>query len=371
MRLKLDKATAFYVAARSRKGWSVKRLIVELEQRERKSKTEAELWDRNPPERIAKQMTDKKTPIIATHIETHQIEEALRRIRPPGMKPLSGGLPPLIIMSVDHDVIFQDESAKTSWNVTGADVSYTDLEGTSRFLIPDNSGNACAVKYGGLEIGGGSSPPIQGDFTGSHIINSSFFPTTQHWVRSVRSTNSVGYVRDYRFIDRLDVPKFTGDVATSSRINMVRDALRQCFKLLRSGRIYNDTFLDNVIPAFKNKHLDRISFYYLLYDLITNISIVTFHCQDLPDSEFGKTYSWANAKNWSNTIWLSWFFPSKGGPGAKGIFHELVHKCGFNYNMQLGMGGGYNMPQVEDMVYYIVDVFFGETPDPLDPSLWP
>lgn len=369
IKLALEQTTAFYLAARNHRGWSAKRIVVEL--KEKKAQPKGEMWDRNLPERFAKRMEKKSdgepTPVIVAQIGTHQIEQAFKHIREPRMVPLSGGLPPLINMSVSSEVIFQDESSTISWDIKNADVSSLSIGGYETVLIPN--GDSSGVKHNGGGYLSSGYPPVQGDWNGSEKINGTFFKTYQEFYVGISSIGGGVTSTADVWMDRLYTPNFGGNGSTPSRIKEIRDALRDIDKRLHYGCIYWDTYLDTTLPAFKNKHLNRIDFYTLLRDVVLNISIVTFNCQDLPDSDYGPPpkHGTGDFADYDSQVHLNWF-PSHTPNVLYVVLHELIHKCGFNIDLM--MKGNYTHDQIEDMAFYVGDVCFGY-PAQLDPQLWP
>ncbi len=369
---RVEQTTAFYLAARNRRGWAAERIVFEFE--ERKAHPKGETWDRNLPERFAKKMEKKpdgeSTPAIVAQIGMREIDQALKSIRfPHKVWLLGGGLPPVINMSVSSQVIFQDETATISWDVKNLDVSSLGIGGYKTVLIPNGDSSGVKNDGGGWLSGGG--PPVQGDWIDSMVIDGTFFPGFQSFGAGISGTSG-GLASDAGvWLDRLYTPNFTGTGSTPPRVKEIRDALREIDKRLHYGAIFWDAYMDYTLPAFKNKHLNRLDFYHLLRDVVWNISIVTFECKDRPDSEYGigpGKYGTGDFADYDPHIYLNWF-PNHTPNVVYVVCHELVHKCGFNSDLWL-KGGNYKVPQIEDMAFYATDVCLGY-PAALDPSLWP
>ena len=98
-------------------------------------------------------------------------------------------------------------------------------------------------------------------------------------------------IEDSEWMDVLSIPKFKN--CSIPRQTAIRNAIRDIDQKLRSGCIYNDATLDSKVDAFKKNYLNRQNFYFRLLTELQNIGLVTFACQDVPDSKW-------SAGNWTD-----------------------------------------------------------------------
>lgn len=324
-----EKSTAYFLVGRSPKGLVGQRIVIGT----KSSPPGAEplacsatgvmsgRMQRLPQEWVVQRVRPVRSFLVA------QIETALRI----GELWESPADQPYIQLSASSPVIFEDETAVLSWNISNANYADSGDYLTRTFLLPDPY-QPSGSKYDGGDLSLGATCGGALPLNGSRTLDG---PTekAQCLRVNVTATNLLGKVASSaQWVDILSVPQFAG-VASAARVSFVRATLKEIDQKLRSGCIINDTPLDSTVPAFKAGHLSRAEVWSRLVAELQNMGLTTFLLQDLKGTsqaiQDAASASWASYAK-GNQITLCWKVDLNLMPTPYAIMHELVHKCGFH-----------------------------------------
>jgi len=347
-----EETTAYYLVVKTPLGISGRRIVVEGVAEE-KPIPKPKIWE---PEEGLIEKLDEKSHLAwveePARLKSSVMVESARRLAEQ-LVPFGGGpgQPPSIKISVNPQVIFEDESTTLSWTIGNANCAGKSekVEGTSMI--------AWAGNYSGTKITGGfwgagatvSCPWGLLPMSDSEKIDGKKLGGARHESHSIYAENAMGKsATAWQWVDILSVPQFTG-ASNATRIANIRNAIKTIDKKLRNGCIYNDTYLDTKVDAFKKGHLDRKEFWALLLVQLQNIGLVTFNCKDVTDAQWKKTggVQWAIFKNDITLFWS----PSHTNPNfPRWIMLALVLKCGFNNDLgKFGYSGSDIFSQAWDV----------------------
>ncbi len=255
---------------------------------------------------------------------------------------------PTVTVSMNPEVIYIGESATLSWNVTGAIEVGRGVSIHHMGLIASGTSVSGTALDGG-SWGGGGAPFGASGFLGSETIDNKnpliYKPSWQTWGFFAQDSfgNSAGSTVRLNIIPE---PKFTGSV-TPQRKDTIKSAIRDVTKKIMAGGIYWDTSLDTTVDAFKKKLISRTALWYNIRNELFNMNLITFKFVENEDPKKHFAGRWGD---YSNEIELE--FSSLYNPYYEFvILHELIHKCGFNGELQYK--GLYSKTELEDQNYLI------------------
>ena len=325
MELTPEETTAYYLVTNGVLGMRGSRIVIEVVYEELEPTRRPETW--KPQESFLAHMEDSMHvgwldrhagPIPSNIAKDFEVVLRLAETW------FAGPTPPGISLSASTEVMFEDETAMLTWNISNANCAEMgeSMSKTGMIVSPTKT-SGTQIAGGGWGAGGTPSCALSlsssMNLTGQAPFGSSHrrFWITAHNTAGKSATS-------WQWVDTLSIPQFKGS-STPTRISSIRSALKTIDKLLRNGCIYNDKALDTTVAAFKNGHLKRTELWARLLAELQNIKLNTFNCNDVADNDWGAGH-WAD---YTNEIFLEWS-PSHTPYLEYVIFHELVHKCGFN-----------------------------------------
>jgi len=234
--------------------------------------------------------------------------------------------PPIIDISINPQVIFEDESAVLSWSIADASCAesriYTFLERLTEDTENISGTRIISGEWGefeplscSLEMDGVTSftPGVLGPHHRTHSINA----------RNLMGEEAVASAD----MDILSLPQVSA--CTGTRERAIKSAVKNVYVMLKGGCIASDGTLDATVDVFSRGLISRGQLWgYLLRELM-NINVDTFVCQDVEDEEWGGGH-WTE---YANNISLDWS-PSWSPYLEYVILHELIHKCGLNNSLR-------------------------------------
>jgi hypothetical protein len=334
IKLTQDKATAYYLVAKTLTGTRGTSIVVSVVEEE-KPKLPATTWC--PPGGTLPRMKDISH--VAWLVQPRKIapelSSELGQLMGSMLKTFSGPgpSPPTINFTLNPQVIFEDESTVESWNVSNAScvtVGNATIDTEDLKADPTQESGAAPDAYGYGFAGG---IPCDAAQSGSLTIPANGLLSVGghyqgHYTWYCDAKNALGQeavASDW--LDVLSLPQFAGSYAAHT--TEIRNAIKDVDKTLRGGAIYNDTALDNNVDPFKKGQMSRTGLWATLLVALQNLKVVTFNCIDLALGDPNPCGQWGD---YSNEIKLYW------QPGYNPylqfiIVHELIHKCGFNHGL--------------------------------------
>jgi len=192
MELTPEETTAYYLVAKTPLGMSGRRIVVEVVVEE-KPIPEPEIWE--PEERFLERIEERShvawiegparpAPSVIAELAWRLAEQWVLLDGP------GPGLPPLITISINPQVIFEDESAVLSWTIANANCATGGVGMQQTFMV------AWAADYSGTKMdgggwGAGGMPPCALPMSGSWNIASKPFGARHEW-HSIWADNAMG-----------------------------------------------------------------------------------------------------------------------------------------------------------------------------------
>jgi hypothetical protein len=338
-----SETTAYFLVAQGPLGMSGRQIVVEVPDiKKRAIEKPPHSYKCMPIEKMA-----SKPHIAWVNICRHKHTDLkeVQIVRPVGiLMPIRGSPTPTINLSSSNDVIFNDESATISWNISNA----TCIDYGLGF-----AGGGCP-NYGCYA--GGGTPACVMPNVGQITVELSNLTSNDNNIRhgiayfGIDASNSMGGKADADLsIGILSLPKFSG-ASNQKRINEVKNAIKTIFRALLNYCILSDTTLDNSVAAFKDGHLKRTDVYWNLRKEINCMELNTINCKDVSDQDFDGG-DWDS--KYPNVIGIEWS-PNHLPCLEYVILHELTHKIGFNeYLLQW-----YDRPNIEMQTYKVASACY-------------
>ena len=350
-----EETTAYFLIANNCKGICGKRIVVEVIEEQQLPE---ETFICNPSKAVLKKMEiipqvgwigQSNRPELLNEIIVSQIKLLGKEWSAPTD-------PPIIKISANPEVIFEDESTTLSWNIANANYAEHSMITRGSYLLVDLF-KPSGTKQDGGKWGSGGSPPCKNAkcMNGSWSIVGKAHKQ-QHIIVSIKASNILGKTKAAsQWVDVLSIPKFKGTYTKSysgykSREAWIRNTLKYIDKKLREGYILNNSGLDKKVLAFKDGHLSRQQIWANLLRLLQNIKLVTFICEETTN----KNAASASFKSYSNDFYFRWKPSYNLGPSEYAVLHEMVHKVGFHDSLLKY----YSVSSIENQTDLVASIIF-------------
>jgi hypothetical protein len=348
-----EETTAYYLVSMSPLGMRGKRIVVEVLVEKKEPRKP---YVCSPPRQILNKMDAKPhLALVKQPIKTLTQADILSQIiavLKQGYQWTAPPDPPLINISANPPVIFEDETSVVSWNISNANSSDHGVVSNMDGLTADPT-DPSGAKLWGASWGSGGAPPC----TNAACMSITNTIKGQQWKQNwlyfyVHAHNVFGKsASESCWVDILSIPQFTGEYSVSysgfpSRQAWIRDTLKKIDEKLENGCILNDVSLDQTVDAFKKGYLSRKEIWINLRVALQNMKIVTFKCENVPGTGTStQNTAPASWKSYGNVITFRWKPDLGWGPSEYAVMHELVHKCGFHDAL---FNFNYTVSEIED-----------------------
>jgi hypothetical protein len=330
-------ASAYYIIGKSKKGWQGRSVNIGITKNTKVNKepswcidnSNARLMRSDPSDTTASFKFNSNRPFVSEFQFANQLHHLFDQIV------LYDYGDPTISFNTNTDLVFNGENFTLSWTVQDSDCAEMSEEGWGPTLVEDTTevpgtriaggwgegadSPACSLENEGSFTGyiGGPVGPPGGGFR-SYIISAK-----NASMRSARAAISIHH---------LPKPSFIGST-NSSRENLILSLVREAFRKLKNGGIINNPSLDETIPAFKDGHLNRVSFYHRLCAEFYNMHLIKINVVEYPEGTDPDSISWGHWNPYSNTIIIEFIAGLDQAANAYCVLHEFCHKAGFNNDL--------------------------------------